>query len=107
MAEFAENTVTEVIRAAAPGAEIAEWAVVADEYAVMTPSTASLERVVAKTTDGGRVSVFAKTLQSTPLASARDHPGDVQGGGNRGVPMGRATYSRFLLDLRSDLHLPT
>lgn len=63
-AEFSAGTVGQVLRAAAPSAEIAEWAVVADEYPAMTPSTASLERVVATTTDGQQVSVFVKTLRS-------------------------------------------
>ena len=63
-AEISADTVRRVLAAAAPSAEIAGWAVVPDEYPAMTPSTASLERVVATTTDGQRVSVFAKTLQS-------------------------------------------
>jgi len=63
-AEFSAGTVGRVLGAAAPSAEIAEWAVIPDEYPAMTPSTASLERVVATTTDGQQVSVFAKTLQS-------------------------------------------
>jgi hypothetical protein len=63
-AEFSAGTVGRVLGAAAPSAEIAEWAVVANGYPAMTPSTASLERVVATTTDGKQVSVFAKTLQS-------------------------------------------
>jgi len=63
-AEFTASAVGRVLRAAAPSAEIAEWAVIPDEYPAMTPSTASLERVVATTTDGRRISVFAKTLQS-------------------------------------------
>jgi hypothetical protein len=63
-AASADDTVRRVIAAAAPGAEIATWTVVADEYPAMTPSTASLERVIATMTDGRRVSVFAKTLQS-------------------------------------------
>jgi hypothetical protein len=63
-AGFAEDTVRRVILTAAPDAKIASWAVVTDEYPAMTPSTASLERVVATTTDGRRISVFVKTLQS-------------------------------------------
>jgi hypothetical protein len=63
-AEFAADTVRRVLEAAAPRTEIATWTVVADDYPAMTPSTASLERVVATTTDGRRISVFAKTLQS-------------------------------------------
>jgi len=62
--EFADYAVRRVIGAAAPGAEIATWTVVADEYPAMTPSTASLDRVIATVTDGRRASVFAKTLQS-------------------------------------------
>jgi hypothetical protein len=45
----------------------------------MTPSTASLERVIATTTDGRRLSVFAK----------------------------RARFTRYLLDLRREVTLPT
>jgi hypothetical protein len=62
--EFAADTVRRVVEAAAPSAEITAWNVVADEYPAMTPSTASLERLIATTTDGRRVTVFAKTLQS-------------------------------------------
>ncbi len=61
---FTASAVGRVLGAAAPSTEIAEWAVIPDEYPAMTPSTASLERVVATTTDGRRISVFAKTLQS-------------------------------------------
>ena len=63
-AGFADDNMRRVILTAAPDAEIASWAVVADEYPATTPSTASLERVVATMTDGRRISVFAKTLQS-------------------------------------------
>jgi hypothetical protein len=63
-AEFTDDTVMRVMAAAAPGADIAAWTVVADEYPVMTPSTGSLQRVIATMTGGQRVSVFAKTLQS-------------------------------------------
>lgn len=61
---FTASAVGRVLGAAAPSTEIAEWAVIPDEYPAMTPSTASLERVVATTTDGRQISVFAKTLQS-------------------------------------------
>ena len=63
-ADYAADTVKTVLAAAAPGATIAEWAVVDDEYPVMTPSTEALARIVATTTDGRRVSVFVKTLRS-------------------------------------------
>jgi hypothetical protein len=63
-AGFAEDTVRRAILTGAPDAKIASWTVVADEYPAMTPSTASLERVIATTTDGEPVSVFVKTLRS-------------------------------------------
>jgi hypothetical protein len=62
--ELAADTVRRVFEVAAQGAEIAAWTVVPEVYPAVTPSTGALERVVATTTDGRRVSVFVKTLQA-------------------------------------------
>jgi hypothetical protein len=60
----AAEDVARVLAIAAPADEIAEWAVTPDAYPVLTPSTEALDRVVAVTADGRRLSVFVKTLHS-------------------------------------------
>lgn len=61
---LAADDIARVIAIVAPSEDIAEWTVTPDAYPVLTPSTESLDRVVAVSADGRRVCVFVKTLHS-------------------------------------------
>jgi hypothetical protein len=61
---LAAEDVARVLAIAAPAAHITRWDVTPDAYPALTPSTESLQRVVATTTDDRRVRVFVKTIRS-------------------------------------------
>ena len=79
---FTASAVGRVLGAAAPSTEIAEWAVIPDEYPAMTPSTASLERVVATTTDGRRIR-SSRRRSSRSATRRRSRPSPMRSGRRR------------------------